>query len=382
MSLESQKELKELKRGSLDLLVIAGEHSGDEHAAALVRDILEAQPNCRIAAIGGPALKATQACFLYPLVDHAVVGFFEVFKHYGFFKKFFNALLDWIERTRPRAICLVDYPGFNLRLAQALKEKKLSTQGGGFLKVLYYIAPQIWAWKAQRRFAMAGTLDSLATIFPFEADLFKDTALPVNFVGHPLVQGGPVASAVTYDPQAPLLLCPGSRDALLRRHLPLFFKTVTQLRAISLRPLPVTLRLAQNTDLQKVLAKTPLPPDCQVVTQGPVSASAVLTSAGTISLQCALAGVPGVLAYKTHPLTYALGKHWIRVPYLGMANLLLPEPVYPEYIQSAATPQALSAELTRLDPKKAQKAALALKTLLNAPAAGSASGWVLDALNA
>ena len=117
----------------------------------------------------------------------SIVGFVEVAKHYGFFKGLFNRTLDWIEKYRPLHICFVDYPGFNLRLADQLARRGLSVKGGGSIGVSYYIGPQVWAWKAGRRFKMEKVLDRLGVIFPFEVDCFKDTQLPVEFVGHPFV---------------------------------------------------------------------------------------------------------------------------------------------------------------------------------------------------
>jgi lipid-A-disaccharide synthase len=113
------------------------------------------------------------------LVDHAVVGVFEVLKNYGFFKKLFGCTLQWIEEFRPKAILLIDYPGFNLRLAESLRKKGLSRKGGGDIQVLQYVSPQLWAWKPKRRFKMANVLDALAVIFPFEIKCYED----VSFTG-------------------------------------------------------------------------------------------------------------------------------------------------------------------------------------------------------
>ena len=170
----------------VDLLIVAGEASGDEHASLLAKDLLEREPGLSIAALGGPGLEAQGASLLFNLVDHSVVGIFEVLKNYGFFKSLFRQTLDWIEEKRPKAVLLVDYPGFNLRLATALKQKGLSVKGGGTIKVLQYVSPQLWAWKPKRRFLMEKVLDGLAVLFPFELDCYRDVDLPVSFVGIPL----------------------------------------------------------------------------------------------------------------------------------------------------------------------------------------------------
>ena len=131
----------------VDLLIISGEASGDEHASLLVRDIKSRFPNLSIVALGGQNLKSSGADLLFDLVEHAVVGVVEVLKNYNFFKKLFNRTLEWIVEHKPKVILLVDYPGFNLRLADALMKKGISRKGSGEIKVLQYVSPQLWAWK-------------------------------------------------------------------------------------------------------------------------------------------------------------------------------------------------------------------------------------------
>ena len=185
--------------GRVDLLVVAGEHSGDAHAARAVRGLLERSPGLRVAALGGPDLAAAGAQLLHDLTASSVVGLAEVLKNFSFFQALFHETVRWIAEYRPRAVCLVDYPGFNLRLAEALRARGLSRKGGGSITCLFYISPQIWAWKANRRFALARTLDAMAVIFPFEVTCYADTALPVEFVGHPFVAPGHELP-IRYDP--------------------------------------------------------------------------------------------------------------------------------------------------------------------------------------
>ncbi len=205
--------------GGVDLLVIAGEHSGDEHAGRLVRGLLAREPGLAVAALGGPALAAAGAQLLHDLTQSSVVGFVEVLKNLSFFRALHAEILRWIGEHAPRAVCFVDYPGLNLRLAADLRARGLSVKGGGAIKTLYYISPQIWAWKAGRRFAMARDLDAMAVIFPFEVKCYADTALPVEFVGHPFV-GADYVPPVSYDPAGPVLLLPGSRKQAVARIFP------------------------------------------------------------------------------------------------------------------------------------------------------------------
>ena len=377
--------------GHVDLLIIAGEHSGDEHAARMVREARAKNPQLAIAALGGPQLAAAGAQLLFDLTASSVVGIVEVLKNYNFFKALFEETLRWIETHRPRAVCFVDYPGFNLRLAGALRLRGLSAKGGGKIRTLYYISPQIWAWKPKRRFTMARDLDAMAVIFPFEPRHYADTALPVEFVGHPFVVAD-YAAPVRYDANGPVLLLPGSRVQAVRRIFPVLlagFEAFGEREAVVLYPsekIAAVLRAAnppQNVRMLPVGRAGPLgPPNDQGAPGGrALPASAVLTSSGTMSMHCALAGIPGAIAYRANPMTYLLGRMLVQVEHLGIANLLLDEPMYPEFIQHAATPAALAAELracVREPARRARTAAQAgrLRDLLSVPASGTAGDWL------
>ena len=370
--------------GPVDLLIVAGEHSGDEHAARVVRELLAKNPGLKICALGGPELAVAGAQLLHDMTATSVIGFVEVLKHYSFFRALFDATLGWIAQHRPRAVCFVDYPGFNLRLAAQLRARGLSVKGGGPTKVLYYISPQIWAWKPRRRFTMARDLDALAVIFPFEPACYADTALPAEFVGHPFLAPGYVAP-VRYDPTGPVLLLPGSRVQAVGFILPLLLAGFAQFareradaKAVILFP---------SADVAAV-ARRVLSPWPQLAgrvelcaNSGCTAAAAVLTSSGTMSLHCALAGIPGAVVYKTRTLTYWLGRLLVSIEHIGMANLLLKESVYPEFIQGAATAPALAQQLrecatdvARRERTRAQAARL--RTLLAQPAGGTAADWL------
>ena len=382
------KSLPAPKAGAVDLLIVAGEHSGDEHAARVVRELRAQRPGLRICALGGPELAAAGAQLLHDLTATSVVGFVEVLKHYSFFKALFEATLKWIAQHQPRAVCFVDYPGFNLRLAAELRARRLSMKGGGKVKLLYYISPQIWAWKPKRRFGMARDLDAMAVIFPFEPDCYADTKLPVEFVGHPFLAPD-YAAPVRHDPHGPILLLPGSRTQAVTKIFPLllggfgeFQKANPTARAVVLYPSQEVAAAAR-----KVLARWPQLADGVELRAnvGVTAASAVLTSSGTMSLHCALAGIPGAVVYKTKTLTYWLGRMLVSVEHIGMANLLLKEPMYPEFIQGAATPKALARQLREctgdaLRLPRTQAQAAKLRALLSRPAAGTAADWLAGRL--
>jgi lipid-A-disaccharide synthase len=373
--------------GPVDLLVVAGEASGDEHAARLVKDLKSKYPDLGISSLGGEELIKAGAEQVFSLANYAVVGLVEVIKNYSLFRNLFKQTLTWIEQVRPRCILLVDYPGFNLRLAQALKERGISCKGGGSTVVLQYVSPQLWAWKPGRRFRMAKTLDGLGIIFPFEKKCYADVSLPVSFVGHPFAHPS-YQSTVTYDPSGEILLLPGSRLQPVSRILPVFLDAFEELlvgekglqgiipvAGPNLRCLVESL-VNERSDIRQ---------EIRIVDRtSPLSARAALMSSGTMSLACAWAGVPGVIGYRAHPITYWIGKCLVGVPHLGMANLLLPKnPPNPEFLQGQATGKILAREVAPLlnDPefgKQAAKTANQLRKLLAQPESRGAVDWLVQ----
>lgn len=336
----------------VDLLIIAGEHSGDQHAARMLREALAARPDLQVCALGGEELEQAGAQLLFDLVPHSVVGLFEVLKNYGFFRELFEKTVAWIKEHRPRAVCFIDYPGFNLRLAERLRKEGISIKGGGETKLLFYISPQIWAWKAKRRFKMAKLLDALAVIFPFEVRCYADTKLPVTYVGHPFTEAD-YQLPIRYDPEGPILLLPGSRQTPVRRIFPVMLYGLERylledargsaINAVTVYPTPEL-----GDEQTNILSQHPLIKDrvtLMPLGDEPAGARAVLTSSGTMSLNCALSAIPGAIVYRANPLTYFIGRRLVDIERLGMANILLERDMYPEYLQGAASPAALSQEL-------------------------------------
>ncbi|MDR0728361.1 MAG: lipid-A-disaccharide synthase [Puniceicoccales bacterium] len=372
-----------------DFLIVAGEASGDEHAARMVEGLFRENPRVSVYAFGGKNLRAAGAHLLYDLTQHAVVGLCEVLRNLRLFRRLLAAVIDWVATYRPRTVCLVDYPGFNLRLAQGLFQRGLSRKGGGEVALYYYISPQIWAWKAKRRLGMARWLDHLAVIFPFEKDFFADTPLRVSFVGHPLLGAG-TSPALSYDPRGALLLLPGSRVATVLRLFPLMLETFRRLRP-QFPQLSAAVPYADEgvfRELQEMFSKyEDLQPSLRFV---PVSdqnlpCAAGLMVSGTLSLRCALAGIPGVITHRLHPLSYFLARHWVKIPHIGMANILLGRKAVPEYIQGEAKPSVLGEELAQClrDPQRierAQRDAEALKALLGVQPDLTVTEWLLTSL--
>ena len=365
--------------GRVDLLVIAAEHSGDDHAARMVRELRVQQPGVHVVALGGPKLAAAGAQLLVDLTVSSAIGPGEVLRKLAFFWRLRAEIVSWIAEHRPRAVCFVDSSTLNLSIAKVLFGRGLSAKAGGPTRALYYISPQLWASRAGRRFSMAQRLDGLAVIFPFEPAVYADTGLAVEFVGHPFVAPD-YRAPVAYDPNGPVLLLPGSRKSSVARIFPVLLKAFAtagvKRGAVVLYP---------SEGILTVLRAANPPPEVVLRRLGegayPVKAAAVLTSSGTMSMQCALAGIPGAVTYRTDALTYWLGKLLVKVDYLGIANLLLNEPMYPEFIQGAAKPAALAVQLCECleNPARRERTAAQarrLRGLLSVPATGTAAEWL------
>jgi lipid-A-disaccharide synthase len=364
-----------------DVLVIAGEHSGDQNAARMVRDFLERRPGAYVCALGGPALRAAGAELLRDLTTTSVIGFVDALRQISYFKRLLAAIVDWIETHQPRLVCFVDSSGLNLRIAAKLRERGLTRQTQARTRAVYYISPQIWASRAKRRFSMARDLDALATIFPFESDCYADTPLPVTCVGHPFVASG-FEPVLSFDPNGPVLLLPGSRSSAVGRIFP------PMLGAWKLAGRPTAAVITPSEAIEAQIRAMVGGESVQVLKSSRgIKAAAVLTTSGTMSMHCALAGIPGAVVYRANPLEYVLGRMLIRVPHLGIANLLLKREAYPEYIQGRATPEALARELRECLADSARRQAAEinageLRALLSATSGPGPGAWLKGQLEA
>ncbi|MDX2188121.1 MAG: lipid-A-disaccharide synthase [Opitutaceae bacterium] len=358
-----------------DLLIIAGEHSGDQNAARMLAGVLERRPHLRVHALGGPALKAAGADLLRDLTATSVIGFVDSLRQLGYFKALLTAIVDWVTEHRPRVVCFVDSSGLNLRIAARLRAAGVTRSSRATTRAVYYISPQIWASRKQRRFAMAQDLDALATIFPFEAECYADTSLALTYVGHPFVASG-FEPVLRHDPEGPVLLLPGSRKSAVGR----IFPPMLEAWKLARRPAAAVIVPSEAIGVQvkELIGTEPV----SVLRSGEtVGASAVLTTSGTMSMHCALAGIPGAVVYRANTLEYFLGRLLIQVPHLGIANLLLKRLAYPEYIQGAATPEALAREILDCQSNPARRAeatatAEELRGLLGVTGGEGPSQWL------
>jgi lipid-A-disaccharide synthase len=339
------------RAGEVDVLVVAGEHSGDQHAAKVVAELLKARPGLRVAAFGGPQLRAVGAQLLMDMTGFSAVGIVEVLAAYPFYRKLFARMVAWTTQWKPKVVVLVDYPGLNLRLANELRKAGLSRAGFGETAVIQYVSPQLWAWKPKRRFTMARDLDSVGTIFPFEPAVYADTKLDARFVGHPFAEADH-QHALKYDPEGPVLLLPGSRPKPVRKIFPALVEAFALFRQEHPRRRALVLHTGGevHAELYRLLAEygdQAKGIDLRPVAEGPAAGCAALVSSGTMSLTVALAGIPGAVVYRANPLTWIVGRRLIagRVDHLGIANILLRRQAWPEYLQGACEPAPLAARL-------------------------------------
>jgi lipid-A-disaccharide synthase len=368
-------------------MVLAGEVSGDLHAAALVRAIKSRSPSASFTGIGGPAMRAEGAQTRCDVSELAVMGITEIVSRLAFFRRLFGQLLDEARRERPDAVILVDYPGFNLRFAAAAHKAGLRT--------VYYICPKVWAWQQSRIPRMASSLDLLLCIFPFEPAMFAGTGLRAEFVGNPLVdmvagERESPAPALNWGGAPRVALLPGSRRQEVERLMPVLAAAAARIEAV--RPGTAFIVPAPDTEVagmvRSALDRAPERPARCAVVEGRTHAAmhqarAAIVASGTATLEACLLRCPTVVTYKVSRATAWLARRVIRIPYVGLVNILAGRMVCPELLQENATPEKLAeAVLPLLDETPGRAAMLdgmdSVNRLLGAPgAAGRAADAVL-----
>lgn len=354
------------------ILMLAGEASGDQHGSAVARALRARYPGARLLGLGGPEMARAGVELLAGLDRLAVMGFAEVAGRLPFFWRLERRVLRLLDEGVD-LVLPIDYPGFNLRIARAARERGIP--------VLYYIAPQVWAWKKGRARRLARDAAHIAVILPFEVPIFEAVGGRVSFVGHPLLERHESSETRAaflarhgLDPGRPLLaLFPGSREQELRRHLRLFLNTARRLRVR--RPaLQVAVARSGAVDPERYgEVDVPLVDDARSLLR---AASAALVKSGTTTLEAALAGTPFVVTYRTSPLTYFVARRLVRVPHVALANLVAGARVVPEVLQSEARPERLADLLDPLldenSPERARMIAAlqGVRQALGSPGAG------------
>lgn len=332
--------------GKVKFFIIAGEPSGDLHAASLIKEIKMVMPDASFYGIGGGNMLLAGLHAIHDISEMAVMGFAEVIKKYSFFQKVYNHAIGFIKKEKPDAIILVDYPGFNLRFAADAHKMGIKT--------IYYICPQVWAWHQSRIKQMSRDIDLLITIFPFEKKIFENTNLQVEFVGHPLVdiiaeERKMPSPNIPWNGKKRLALLPGSRQQEVERILPpllaavrLLENEMSDIGSIVASPsekiTAAIHKIAQNAKFLPSRWNVATGITRRVLTQ----ADAAFVASGTATVETALLGCPMVVTYKMSLLSYLFARLVIKVPHIGMVNIIADRKLCPELIQYNATPSKLA----------------------------------------
>lgn len=334
------------------IVVITGEASGEAHATRMIKALQQKKQDIQITGIGGDAMREAGVELIVDFSELAVMGLVEVLKRYGEIKKIFNNVIEYLKQHKPDLLILVDYPGFNLKLAK--QAKKLS------IPVLYYISPKVWAWRKGRVKTIKRYVDHMAVLFPFEVPIYETAGVPVTCVGHPLVDA--VKTDYTtqqakwhfgLDPKQRVIgLFPGSRKSEVEALLPIMLQAAEQIhkRHFDVNVvLPLAPGLSKDV-LMPILEQSSLPiklveGDFYNLTK---ACDAVVAASGTVTLEVALLGVPHFLIYRVAPLSYSILKRLVKIPYVGLCNIITNENVVKEILQDEVTAERIDAELTTL----------------------------------
>ena len=364
------------------ILIIAGEASSDYHAASLVKAINSIRDDMNFFGIGGEDMQNAGVNVIYNIIDLAVIGPADLIKYYNKLRRIYNDLCYRIKQDKPDCAILIDYPGFNLKIAKDLK-----SQG---IPVIYYISPQIWAWGSGRIKKMKHLVDKILVFFKFEESLYQKEGIDVTFVGHPLLDTvkqtkdrNELISQFRLKPQKVTIgMLPGSRKDEVIRILPIMIKTAKLIQETMgadnvqfLLPVAKTLEIKLVKDILKE-AKSNIT-IIEKDTYNAISLCKVaMVASGTATLETALLGVPMAIIYKVGLFTYLVAKTVIiiRIPYIGLVNVVAGEKVVPEFIQCGAKPKLIAEYLLKLLKdenywQKTKKQLLEIKSKLGAPGA-------------
>lgn len=339
-----------------DLLVVAGEASGDLHGARLLSELLQRRPDVRAWGLGGDELRSAGLETVADAAEISVVGIVEVLKILRRAREIFDQLLDEVARRGTKTAVLIDFPDFNLRLAKALHARGV--------RVVYYVSPQVWAWRKGRVKQIARTVDRMLVLFPFEVDFYRRHGVDVDHVGHPLVEEVPTLDQAWQSVPAGELpspvriaLLPGSRPSEVRVLLPRLLEAARQLAATR----SVEVALIEAPSLPKSLVdELVAPSELPLVRlrterhRAVADAHLALCASGTATLEVGLLGTPLVVVYRVSPWSYLLGRLLVDLPAISLVNLVLGTPAVPELLQGDAAPGHIAATAaTLLDDREA-----------------------------
>ena len=359
------------------ILISAGEASGDLYAGAVTRGIKQLNPEAEVFGMGGDCLREAGGEVLFDIKDHSLMGFVEVLKKLPDVWKLRNAFIDLMEKRKPDVLLTIDYPGFNMRLAKLAKERGIN--------VVYFIAPQVWAWRPGRAADVAKVTDKIACIFPFESDFYKSYGADIEFIGHPLVdtvkpslsrkEAEELAGKRTGHPL--ILLMPGSREMEIQRLLPVMLgaaKILKQKRPELDFAIPRAATIAKDI-LEDSIRQAGL--NIRLI-EGhnydvmSVADLAIVTS-GTVTLEAAMCGLGCEILYKSSPVSFWIAKRVVKIPNIGLPNIVAGRQIEPELLQDDCTPDKIaSTALELLEPERfaqLQRDLLEVKEKLGEPGA-------------
>ncbi|MGB5749017.1 MAG: lipid-A-disaccharide synthase [Desulfobacterales bacterium] len=328
------------------MAIIAGEASGDQHGAKLVSAMRKKNRTLFFCGIGGPALRQAGVRILVDASELTVVGITEVFSKLPGILKGMGTIKKLLKSLKPDLLILIDFPDFNLHIAA--KAKKLG------IPVLYYISPQIWAWRRGRVKRIRRLVDHMAVILPFEQQFYTANNVPATFVGHPLLDTPlPTANQISatdagVQGQVTIGLVPGSRDNEITRHLPVMLDTADILKD-KLKHVRFIISHAPSVarqQMEMIVAEHPCRLDVEILSDEVENVFArsdlIVAASGTVTLQAAIHGTPMVIIYKVSPISFMMGRALVRVPNIGLVNLVAGRQLVPEFVQDAARAENIS----------------------------------------
>lgn len=330
--------------------VIAGEASGDQHGAKLIKAMQKKNPALFFCGIGGPALRQAGVRILVDACELTVVGITEVFSKLPGILKGMGTIKKLLKSLKPELLILIDFPDFNLHIAATAKKIGIP--------VLYYISPQIWAWRRGRVKRIGRLVDHMAVILPFEQQFYTTNHVPATFVGHPLLDTPlPTADQIFttgVEGQVTIGLVPGSRDNEITRHLPVMLNTADILkdRLKQARFIISQAASVERKQIEMIVAQHPCRMNVEIISDGVETvferSDVIVAASGTVTLQAAIHGVPMVIIYKVSPISFMLGRALIRVPNIGLVNLVAGRQLVPEFVQNAANAENISSAVEEM----------------------------------
>ncbi len=336
------------------ILIVAGEPSGDIHAANLVLELKKVYPDAFFYGLGGKNMRSAGVYVAYDLTALAVVGFFEILKGYSAFKKIFEDLLKKTQEIKPDAAILVDYPGFNLRLAARLKKMGIKT--------IYFISPQVWAWGKKRIHFIRKTIDLMLVLFKFEEILYSDGAFNVKFIGHPLLDivrptmsREQLLESIAFRKDfKTIALLPGSREREIANHLTVMLQAAGEIHK---KMKETQFLICRTTSLRREIYKNiidrikidfPYKILDDLTYDGIRASDLAIVASGTATLETAILNKPMVIIYKVSLPTWIMAKLFIKIPDIGLVNVVAGERIVPELTQFDATPGKISKTVLKL----------------------------------